>query len=105
MLSEEFVSSWSLVADLEDLKRDSGNPEMAKRAQLALDSYEFPVQSMVILPDTGEVLHSVNANKLLDSSNTVNIPNVFQDPLTAAYVDFLNTGLKNGAEEMMKAEL
>jgi len=30
----------------------------------------FPVQSMVILPEDGTVVHTVNANNLLDSAGT-----------------------------------
>ena len=42
--------------------------EQRQLVQLSLDSYHFPVESMVVRPSDGEVLNHINANNLLDIS-------------------------------------
>lgn len=98
LLEEHFISSWSLVADLKDLTRDSGDLDVSKHAKTVLDAYKFPVQSMVIGWD-GKIFHSLNANDLLESSsNNTAAFKLFQDPLTAGYVDFLQKGIENSKQ-------
>jgi len=104
ILKEKFISSWSLVADLKDLTRLSGDPKIAKYAQIVLDNYKFPVQSMVISPDDGSVICGVNANELLDQSKGESWEAMtnFQDPLTYAYVKFLKDGMVKAGEKREK---
>ena len=39
------------------------------KAKTSLDSYKFPVMSLVIAPN-GTIIHKINANDLLDQSQT-----------------------------------
>lgn len=91
LLTSQFVSTWSLLEDVKRLsKNDSTNPEIKKLAQLAVESYRFPVESMVALPN-GTVIHRMNANELLDSDNKgTNTFNGFEDGISATYYTFLN---------------
>ena len=48
--------------------------EQRQLAQLSLNSYSFPVESMVVRPSDGTVLSHINANDLLamgDASNFI----------------------------------
>ena len=54
-----------LNVSMQDLKKDSTQPEMSKIATAFLDSYRFPVMMMVASPE-GKVLHAVNANEFMD---------------------------------------
>jgi len=98
MLTEKFVSTWSLVVELEDLAANSTDPEVKTFAETALKQYKFPVQSMVFLP-TGEFVHGVNANELLDSTNLFSsFASGFDDPLTTAYHTFLTHAVTKADE-------
>uniref|UniRef100_A0A4W3J8G2 Selenoprotein N n=1 Tax=Callorhinchus milii TaxID=7868 RepID=A0A4W3J8G2_CALMI len=104
LLNESFISSWSLVKELEDLQVNK-NPESEVHARLAslhLENYNFPVEMMVALPN-GSVIHHINANHFLDITSmkpeevegglfTSSVG--FEDPSTAAYVQFLKEGLE-----------
>uniref|UniRef100_A0A914BHM6 EF-hand domain-containing protein n=1 Tax=Patiria miniata TaxID=46514 RepID=A0A914BHM6_PATMI len=98
LLEEHFISSWSLVADLEKMKEERTQDHreftpVAKLASTCLDAYSFPVQMSIMLPN-GTVVHSVNANDLLDmGQEQPTISQVFTDPLVSTYVKFLETGL------------
>lgn len=69
-----------------------------------MDSYSFPVVSMVIATN-GTVIHKMNANVLLDLSNKHNdkqsflqaafLDQVVEDPIGKVYEEFLNEGLVN----------
>eukprot|EP00731_Ephydatia_muelleri_P027941 Em0019g814a len=66
-----YISSWALVMDIEDLiKNTSATEEHRKFGRLAMDAYKFPVESMVIRPTDGAVVHRVNANDLLHVNQT-----------------------------------
>lgn len=94
LLTSHFVSTWSL---LQDIKRLSTNqyitPELKTQAGLALESYRFPVESMVALPN-GTVVHRMNANEQLDSddADTSAVPGL-SDGLSANYYKFLNEAI------------
>ena len=47
--------------------------EQRRLVQLSLDSYIFPVESMVVRPSDGEVLNRINANDLLATVTDVGI--------------------------------
>ncbi|CAH1261485.1 SELENON [Branchiostoma lanceolatum] len=104
MLADHFVSTWTLVAELESVKSNSSVPEHKKLAKMALDSYVFPVEMMVSLPN-GTVVHHLNANDLLDISSTESFDvasNMLQwmDPASVTYSKFLKEGMrKAGVEE------
>jgi hypothetical protein len=62
--------------------------------QLALDSYGFPVESMVIRPTDGAVLSHINANALLDLGSEANILDmIMDDPVNRNYLNFLKEGI------------
>ncbi|KAI8481488.1 skeletal muscle fiber development [Branchiostoma belcheri] len=104
MLSDHFVSTWVLVAELEDIKTNSSIPKHKELATLALDAYVFPVEMMVSLPN-GTVLHHLNANHLLDMSSSESYDvasNMLQwmDPASVTYSKFLKEGMKKaGVQE------
>lgn len=95
ILREAYVSTWSLVVELEELVPRSDRPFASKLASLSLEKYTFPVTSMVLLPN-GSVVHQINANTLLNSELTLtdSVFETFQDPLEKAYALFLEEGLK-----------
>ncbi|MBN3321379.1 SELN protein, partial [Atractosteus spatula] len=49
--SPSFISSWSLVKELEELRDDPQNPGLAQLAALHLEKYNFPVEMMICLPN------------------------------------------------------
>ncbi|GAA6073269.1 selenoprotein N, partial [Tachysurus ichikawai] len=51
LLNQSFISSWSLVKELEDLQADEKNPDLSQKARLHLEQYSFPVEMMVVLPN------------------------------------------------------
>lgn len=61
---------------------------------MSLEKYNFPVEMLVSLPN-GTVIHHINANDLLDASNTENasILDAFTDPLVTNYAKFLKEGI------------
>lgn len=95
LLGDHFVSSWSLVADLEAVKEKKDDPEFANLASMSLEKYRFPVEMLISMPN-GTVIHHINANDLLDASNTENasIMDTFTDPLVTNYAKFLKEGIK-----------
>uniref|UniRef100_A0A7N4NTT8 EF-hand domain-containing protein n=1 Tax=Sarcophilus harrisii TaxID=9305 RepID=A0A7N4NTT8_SARHA len=50
LLNEKFISTWSLFEDLEKILNEE-NEFYKKLAQLHLEKYEFPVESLVCLPN------------------------------------------------------
>ncbi|KAL9954712.1 hypothetical protein ACROYT_G042283 [Oculina patagonica] len=59
-----------------------------------MDSYRFPVESMVSLPN-GTVLSRMNANDLMEGSSNegVSLPLGFYDELSFTYYEFLEEGV------------
>ncbi|KAF5904201.1 selenoprotein N, partial [Clarias magur] len=51
LLNQSFISSWSLVKELEDLQADENNLDLSQKARLHLEQYSFPVEMMVVLPN------------------------------------------------------
>ncbi|KAL4237356.1 selenoprotein N [Mactra antiquata] len=92
LLNEKFISGWSLVADLEALKNDSTQPELAKKAEHFLDHYKFPVMMYVTYPD-GTVAHKINANTFLDETPDFTAEGL-TDPSGSMYMKFLREGIK-----------
>uniref|UniRef100_A0A8D0B2F8 Selenoprotein N n=1 Tax=Salvator merianae TaxID=96440 RepID=A0A8D0B2F8_SALMN len=95
-LNQSFISTWSLVKELEDLQVNS------KLADLHLEKYNFPVEIMICLPN-GTVVHHINANYFLDitsvkpeevQSSIFSFSTSFEDPSTATYLQFLKEGLQ-----------
>lgn len=110
LLNQSFISSWSLVRELEDLQADANaNPALAERARLHLAAYSFPVEMMVALPN-GTVLHHINANVFLDQTamkpededqeegRAFSFSSGFHDPSTATYISFLKEALQRAQE-------
>uniref|UniRef100_A0A8C4PHM1 Selenoprotein N n=1 Tax=Equus asinus TaxID=9793 RepID=A0A8C4PHM1_EQUAS len=104
LLNESFISTWSLVKELEDLQNNRDNPSHKKLADLHLEKYSFPVEMMICLPN-GTVVHHINANYFLDitsmkpediESNVFSFSSTFEDPSTATYMQFLKEGLRRG---------
>lgn len=100
LLETYFISSWSLVASLEEAKADGSDERAAKLAALCLEKYQFPVQMLLSLPN-GTVIHEVNANNLLDESHevSVSVTEFLNDPLVTIYTRFLTEGV-NKAKRM-----
>uniref|UniRef100_A0A2R8MRR0 Selenoprotein N n=1 Tax=Callithrix jacchus TaxID=9483 RepID=A0A2R8MRR0_CALJA len=104
LLNESFISTWSLVKELEELQSNQENPAHQKLAGLHLEKYSFPVEMMVCLPN-GTVVHHINANYFLDitsmkpeeiENNLFSFSPTFEDPSTATYMQFLKEGLRRG---------
>uniref|UniRef100_A0A2K6RVS3 Selenoprotein N n=1 Tax=Rhinopithecus roxellana TaxID=61622 RepID=A0A2K6RVS3_RHIRO len=104
LLNESFISTWSLVKELEELQNNQENPSHQKLAGLHLEKYSFPVEMMICLPN-GTVVHHINANYFLDitsmkpeevESNLFSFSSTFEDPSTATYMQFLKEGLRRG---------
>ncbi|KAG7465962.1 hypothetical protein MATL_G00159700 [Megalops atlanticus] len=106
LLNQSFISSWSLVKELEDLQADVKNSTLSHIAGLHLEKYSFPVEMMVALPN-GTVIHHINANYFLDQTamrpeeeegTMFNFSGGFEDPSTATYIRFLQEGLEKAKE-------
>uniref|UniRef100_A0A2R9ASK6 Selenoprotein N n=1 Tax=Pan paniscus TaxID=9597 RepID=A0A2R9ASK6_PANPA len=104
LLNESFISTWSLVKELEELQNNQENSSHQKLAGLHLEKYSFPVEMMICLPN-GTVVHHINANYFLDitsmkpeeiESNLFSFSSTFEDPSTATYMQFLKEGLRRG---------
>jgi len=95
LLKESFVSTWSLVLDLQEMEKNVSNSEVAKLANLTLQGYTFPVVSMIALPN-GSVIHHINANVLLNDEMTLpeSLFGIFDDPIGHKYTLFLEEGLR-----------
>ncbi|NXG48115.1 SELN protein, partial [Psilopogon haemacephalus] len=102
LLNHSFVSSWSLVKELEELQSNRENELHSKLAALHLEKYNFPVEMILCLPN-GTVVHHINANYFLDitsmkpedvESNIFSFSTNFEDPSTATYLQFLKEGLQ-----------
>uniref|UniRef100_A0A673YPJ5 Selenoprotein N n=1 Tax=Salmo trutta TaxID=8032 RepID=A0A673YPJ5_SALTR len=107
LLNQSFVSSWSLVKELEDMQANEQNPVESQRARLHLEKYNFPVEMMVALPN-GTIVHHINANYFLDQTSmkpeeeaaTFSFSGGFEDPSTATYINFLKEGLEKAKEHL-----
>ncbi|MBN3301932.1 SELN protein, partial [Amia calva] len=106
LLNQSFVSSWSLVKELEELQTDSQRPDVGQLASLHLEKYNFPVEMMVCLPN-GTVVHHINANYFLDETSMkpeepegtmFSFTEGFEDPSTATYIRFLKEGMEKAKE-------
>ncbi|CAG10470.1 unnamed protein product, partial [Tetraodon nigroviridis] len=101
LLNESFVSSWSLVKELESLQADEQNHALSEKARLHLEKYSFPVEMMVALPN-GTIVHHINANFFLDQTAMkpeeegapFGFSGGFEDPSTSTYISFLREGLE-----------
>uniref|UniRef100_A0A8C0YQM7 Selenoprotein N n=2 Tax=Cyprinus carpio TaxID=7962 RepID=A0A8C0YQM7_CYPCA len=102
LLNQSFISSWSLVKELEDLQGDKKNLDLSEKARLHLEKYTFPVEMMVALPN-GTVVHHINANNFLDQTSmkpeeeegpAISFSAGFEDPSTSTYIRFLQEGLE-----------
>uniref|UniRef100_A0AAY5KH39 EF-hand domain-containing protein n=1 Tax=Esox lucius TaxID=8010 RepID=A0AAY5KH39_ESOLU len=101
LLNQSFISSWSLVKELEDMQ----DPVESQRARLHLEKYSFPVEMMVALPN-GTIVHHINANYFLDETSmkpdeeptTFSFSGGFEDPSTATYISFLKEGLEKAKD-------
>uniref|UniRef100_A0A3Q1F5A9 Selenoprotein N n=1 Tax=Acanthochromis polyacanthus TaxID=80966 RepID=A0A3Q1F5A9_9TELE len=102
LLNQSFISSWSLVKELENMQQ---NPVLSEKARLHLEKYNFPVEMMVALPN-GTIVHHINANFFLDQTSmkpeeegaTFSFSGGFEDPSTSTYISFLKDGLERAQE-------
>lgn len=102
LLNESFVSSWSLVKELEELQNNQESKPYATFAALHLENYNFPVEMMICLPN-GTVVHHINANYFLDitsvkpedvDTSLFSFADGLEDVSTSTYVKFLREGLE-----------
>uniref|UniRef100_A0A1B8YA36 EF-hand domain-containing protein n=1 Tax=Xenopus tropicalis TaxID=8364 RepID=A0A1B8YA36_XENTR len=100
LLNESFISTWSLVKELEELQ--SNKDSYATFASLHLEKYNFPVEMMICLPN-GTVVHHINANYFLDitslkpdevETNLFSFSDGVEDLSTVTYIKFLKEGLE-----------
>uniref|UniRef100_A0A8C6WF62 Selenoprotein N n=1 Tax=Neogobius melanostomus TaxID=47308 RepID=A0A8C6WF62_9GOBI len=99
LLNQSFISSWSLVKELENLEK----------ARLHLESYNFPVEMMVALPN-GTIVHHINANYFLDQTAmkpeeegaTFSFTGSFEDPSTSTYLHFLRESLEKAKQYLIE---
>ena len=99
-LKENFISSWSLIVYLEDILANSSvKQEVKDILKRTMDAYEFPVQSMIMRPDTGDIVHVINANRLMEIREEQEGTRVSTDPLAYSYNSFLLEGLRKAREE------
>lgn len=54
----------------------------------------------MVLHANGTVIEGLNANELLDSGDGRSVLNVFEDPLSGVYLDFLKRGLAKGKPDL-----
>uniref|UniRef100_A0A8C7Z7M7 Selenoprotein N n=1 Tax=Oryzias sinensis TaxID=183150 RepID=A0A8C7Z7M7_9TELE len=102
LLNQSFISSWSLVKELENMQVSN---KLGEKARLHLEKYSFPVEMMVALPN-GTIVHHINANYFLDQTAmkpeeegaTVSFSAGFEDPSTSTYINFLKEGLQKAKE-------
>uniref|UniRef100_A0A3Q2DG87 Selenoprotein N n=1 Tax=Cyprinodon variegatus TaxID=28743 RepID=A0A3Q2DG87_CYPVA len=107
LLNQSFISSWSLVKELETMQADERNAALREKARLHLEKYSFPVEMLVALPN-GTVVHHINANYFLDQTAvkpedegaTFSFSGGFEDPSTSTYIKFLKEGLEKAKEIM-----
>ncbi|TNM95358.1 hypothetical protein fugu_016441 [Takifugu bimaculatus] len=107
LLNESFVSSWSLVKELESMQADEQNHVLSEKARLHLEKYSFPVEMMVALPN-GTIVHHINANFFLDQTamkpeedgTPFSFSGGFEDPSTSTYISFLKEGLERARAYM-----
>uniref|UniRef100_A0A3P9Q7Q3 Selenoprotein N n=1 Tax=Poecilia reticulata TaxID=8081 RepID=A0A3P9Q7Q3_POERE len=105
LLNQSFISSWSLVKELENMQADEQNPALSEKAQLHLEKYSFPVEMLVALPN-GTIVHHINANYFLDQTAmkpedegaTFSFSGGFEDPSTSTYINFLQEGLEKAKD-------
>ena len=64
-----------------------------------MDSYEFPVQSMIMRPETGEIIHVINANRLMEFRGEEEPVRTHGDPLVHSYNEFLMEGIRKARGE------
>ncbi|KAJ3613550.1 hypothetical protein NHX12_019797 [Muraenolepis orangiensis] len=108
LLNQSFISSWSLVKELESMQADEHNLALGQKAQLHLEKYNFPVEMIIALPN-GTIVHHINANYFLDQTAmkpeeegaTFSFSGGFEDPSTSTYIAFLKEALQK-AEEFMQ---
>lgn len=99
LLTEKFISSWSLVKELKDIATNATEDSISDAAKAHLDSYRFPVESLVSLPN-GTVLSRINANDLIEDNpkEQLEFPYEFLDGLSVKYYKFLEEGLTKAKE-------
>ncbi|CAL8296274.1 unnamed protein product [Arctogadus glacialis] len=108
LLNHSFISSWSLVRELEHMQTDEQNLVLGQKAQMHLEKYNFPVEMIVALPN-GTIVHHINANSFLDETAmkpeeedaAFSFSAGFEDPSTSTYMAFLKEALQR-AEEFMQ---
>ncbi|CAL8287200.1 unnamed protein product [Lota lota] len=108
-LDDHFISSWSLVKELEHMQTDEQNLLLGQKAQLHLETYNFPVEMIVALPN-GTIVHHINANYFLDQTAmkpeeeeaTFSFSGGFEDPSTSTYMAFLKEALHKAKELMQQ---
>uniref|UniRef100_A0A6I8NC05 Selenoprotein N n=1 Tax=Ornithorhynchus anatinus TaxID=9258 RepID=A0A6I8NC05_ORNAN len=102
LLNESFVSTWSLVKELEELQRHPENEAHRELAARHLEKYGFPVEMLICLAN-GTVVHHMNANHFLDITSlrpeagegaAFGFAAAFEDPAAATYAQFLREGLR-----------
>lgn len=109
MLNQSFISSWSLVKELENMQADERSPALSEKARLHLEKYNFPVEMMVALPN-GTIVHHINANFFLDQTAMkpekegapFSFTGGFEDPSTSTYISFLREGLEKAKQYLVQ---
>lgn len=102
LLQRKFISSWSLVKELEEMAVGHvTNEEVRRMARASLDSYTFPVQINILLPNS-TLVGTLNANDWLNvdeemassADNKEDYEAVWSDEAASAnYLRFLRRAL------------
>ncbi|EDO40205.1 predicted protein [Nematostella vectensis] len=73
LLQDNYVNCWSLVEELKKISKDGSDQEMANIAQISLDNYRFPVESMVMHAN-GSLVARMNANEMMEVPEHDSLP-------------------------------
>ncbi|CAF1004000.1 unnamed protein product [Brachionus calyciflorus] len=99
LLNDKFISSWSLIVDLESCLNSTSISENDKViCKRPLDAYKFPVMSYIMSAD-GKLIHQLNANDLLEMSNGQmdheDLANgIYEDSVSMIYDKFLKEAIQ-----------
>lgn len=88
-LQENYICTWSLPGELDDLKKDSSDPEVRRVAALLREQYR-PLVEIVRLTPNGELGRSLSMNKdILEKFKRAWDPD---DSAVDFFIGFLNEG-------------
>ncbi|GFQ94019.1 selenoprotein N [Trichonephila clavata] len=92
ILNTHFISFWSIVEDLKEIIKENSDSVASFFAQVCLDNYDFPVESIIFTPN-GSVIHRININALLGLVDEQESFFEIRDPVEKNYQEFLENAL------------